>query len=58
MDPIRQLLRLIVDFLQYCYQSVSKYFIVDAEALKDRDLSVLKEFDLDSEFGPCIGTLA
>lgn len=56
MDPIRQLLRLIGDFLKYCFQSVYKYFIVDAETLKDRDLSVLKEFDLDSEFGPCIGT--
>lgn len=33
----------------------------DAEVLKDQtsdlteELSVLKEFDLDSEFGPCIG---
>lgn len=35
----------------------------DAEVLKDQtsdlteELSVLKEFDLDSEFGPCIGML-
>ena len=41
---------------------LSKYFIVDAEVSKDqtldltKELSVLKEFDLDSEFGPCIGT--
>ena len=41
----------------HCFQ------ILDAEASKDQtsdlteELSVLKEFDLDSEFGPCIGTL-
>lgn len=34
---------------------------IDAEVLKDQtsnltnELLVLKEFDLDSEFGPCIG---
>lgn len=36
---------------------------IDAEVLKDQtsnltnELLVLKEFDLDSEFGPCIGML-
>lgn len=49
-------------------RSVNFYFVskccTDADVLTDqasdltKELSVLKEFDLDSEFGPCIGMLS